>query len=182
MAGGGLVDGRRRHVDDAPGALLDHRRQRCLAAEEHALEVDGEDAIELGLLGAHQRAAQNDPGDVGHDVEPAQLADGASDELLDLRHQRRRLVQPGFVDVGDGDTGARFGEHECRRPSDAAGGTGHDRHPPVEAELLEGHIVAACGGAPMTRSPLRGEKSAVTLVRSLRSLTNGRVRRRGWPW
>ena len=60
-------------VDDAPGSLLEHRRERVLAHEERAREVDAQHPLPLVDLDEVDGAAAGDPGGVHDDVEPALL-------------------------------------------------------------------------------------------------------------
>ncbi len=68
-----------------PAAPLAHVRDERLGGQQQRLHVDGEDAVELGLLDLHQRlVAMRGPGVVDHDVDPAERLDRALCGALDV--------------------------------------------------------------------------------------------------
>ena len=71
-----------------PPPWLDHLLRRELDAEERALEVDGDDEVELALGRLEDRRPRLHPGVVDHDVEPAEGRHGPVDERLDVGHAR----------------------------------------------------------------------------------------------
>ena len=65
--------------------------RRCLGTEQHTLEIDAEDAVEILLPDVQDAGAETDPGVVDHDVEPAVRVDGATHQSVDVlatRHVR----------------------------------------------------------------------------------------------
>ena len=122
-------------------AALGHRPGRPLGAHHDAVEVDGDDALEVTQVILHQAPERpRDPGVVDHHVQPAELLLGPVDGRLhavgvghvgvDRRRraaQRRRcLGGSGLVDVGDEDTGALLDEDLGDGPADAPGTAGDD--------------------------------------------------------
>jgi len=103
-----------------------------LAAEDDAEQVDPGDLAEIAEIDGDEvsRQAVADAGIVEHDVQPAEMVDGAVDQRLDLvalrdvglleDHVGAELIgqrlPAGFVPVGDGDLGALLDEQLDRGP------------------------------------------------------------------
>jgi hypothetical protein len=75
-------------ADDAAGAAWDHDARSVLHAGQHAPDVDGHDAVEIGQVDGAQRGPRHVPayaGVVEHHVEAAVELDGEVDGRGDLR-------------------------------------------------------------------------------------------------
>jgi hypothetical protein len=122
-----------------PGTLLLHRTGRLAGAVQDALEVDGQDPVQIGLVGLQDGAAVHDPGDGGEDVQPAVGAYGLADRLggagavgdvegpgvraaAGLADQLHGLLRAGLVAVRADHGGPGLGEEPDRGPAYAAGG------------------------------------------------------------
>src|SRR5581483_8020822 len=124
--------------------------------EEHALEVDAQDTVELVLGGVDDAVVDDDAGHVGHHVDAAVGVDGEGHQgghvaltgdvgtkrrghATDLRHC---FLQPRLVEVAahDGGTGRR--ESHGAGAADAAGGAGDDGDLAVDAEPVC-HVLTA---------------------------------------
>jgi len=98
-----------------------------------------------------ERRRIGDPGVVEHDVEVAELIDGAPDHRLDFglrgdvaadpeaatpqaSDRRGSLSGRILVDVGAGDIGSRLGRHLAELPSEAAACAGDQRDLAFQAE------------------------------------------------
>ena len=68
----GIQAGGRADVDNAAGALADHVFAEDLAGQHDALEIDGEDAVQLLLRNLEEGGGGVDSGPVDQDVHPAQ--------------------------------------------------------------------------------------------------------------
>jgi hypothetical protein len=135
-----------RRVDDRAPAALEHRRDRVLAAQHHAAQVDRHHAlpdceIDLRNLGVVARARASDRGGVVVEhIEPAVAVDGARDHvphLVFVAHvdgacggagRARRgfdrlhgLLGAALVEVGDDDARALARERERSGPADPGG-------------------------------------------------------------
>ena len=132
-------------------AQLGHDPAGGLAAEEHALQVDGQEAVEVRLGGLQDRRPVHDAGHVGHDVQAAVAVHRDMDQGLDLLpighvegHDIGPPTGPGDVLGGDGGTvlvpvGADhhrsgLGHALGGGPADAAGRSGDDGDPVGEIE------------------------------------------------
>src|SRR5207249_528579 len=87
----------RRHVHDAPVALLEHLVDEHLRAVERAVEVDGEHLTPGGVVHLHERLVGVDTGVVDQDVEVAELGQHV------LGHTERIGI---VADVGPGENRA----------------------------------------------------------------------------
>ena len=126
-----------------PLLLLAHARQDRLHHEQHALDVDGEDAVPLLLGHLLETRRRVDAGVAAEDVDAPELVDGS----LDGGRTRRLVGDVGLhenglgagaaqlfggrgagalVDVDDDDVGALRGEHAGYAAPDALGGAGYD--------------------------------------------------------
>src|SRR3954470_11185297 len=131
--------GVRRRVDDGAAARPEHVADLVLHAEERAAQVDGDDAIELGVVGLVQALVDADAGVVVGVVEAAIALDRLGDDaraVLRARHVARdeggvaalvadrlhRLLAAGAgaLEVGDDHGGALLGEADRARAADAA--------------------------------------------------------------
>ena len=165
----------RGHVDDRPGALLDHHRGDGLRAQVGALEVNVDRDVPVVLGGFEDGLRDHHPGVVDQDVDPPETGEGRGDELVDgrlLRHVgldrdggAARGGDPGddrigrlrAGDVVDHDAGALGREPLGDRPADAPRGAGNDRDPAVQVP----------GCHPLTSSArLAGHRSTLTPVRA----------------
>ena len=61
-----------------PERCVDHDPSGGLTAVQHALQVDGQDAVEVVLGQVDDGAVEHDAGDVAHDVETPVVASTAS--------------------------------------------------------------------------------------------------------
>ena len=97
-AGADLVAGDRRDVDDVPGLLLLHVRQRRGDAVEHALDVDVDHPVPVVDLEALERRLRHQPGVVDHHVDAPVRLHGRVDQPLhlvavgDVRRDGERLA------------------------------------------------------------------------------------------
>src|SRR5208282_5873483 len=92
-------------VDYHAAALLDHLRDRILAAEEHALQAHVHDPVPFFLAGVHYGFGHEDAGVIEQDVEPAERAYRFIDHALDFRadahvHRHRFRDAAGPLDLG----------------------------------------------------------------------------------
>ena len=130
-------------IDPEPCCTIDPARG--LAAEEHALEVHREDAVELLLRRVEHEAVDDDRRVVDHHVEVTLVGDDLVDQRLDVGapgdvemrrrgavavvpDHRRGLGGGGQVDVGAHHGGAGFGEAGRDGTAEAAPGAGHEGH------------------------------------------------------
>src|SRR5207244_11105437 len=84
--------GARDDVDDAAELLLLHHRERVAAAVPAALQVHGDDRVELLLAHVDDRPVADDPGVVHEDVAASPGVEGGLDDVA-----RRREVGDGVV-------------------------------------------------------------------------------------
>jgi hypothetical protein len=141
----------RAHVDDrrrrlAGLDLRDHLLRGRLPDQEHALEVDAQHAVEVGLRDVEEIRRVDDAGIVHQDVEIADDAAGfrhrrcARLRRADIgAHEARRRAERGgrglagaLVDVRDDDARAFRDVASGDRKPDAARPAGHDRGLSVE--------------------------------------------------
>ena len=135
-------------IDDGAAARLQERGNGVLHAQPHALQVDGDLAIELLFLEIEDiRPGDADAGIVEQDVEAAALLDGL---LHQGRHIRRaahvgahieaalahllfnaRAV--GVIDIGDDHARALPGEQLGRCLAHARCAARHDRHLAIQS-------------------------------------------------
>ena len=138
---------RRRDVDDAPPARLDHVGHDGLAAVERAREVDGEhpvpsvgvdreeriEALEPGVVHEDRRVTDSTAHllDTGIDLRPVGDVDGHADGgATGGRDLGRRLLSRAAVPVEDGDSGALESQPLADGQADARATTGDDRGSP----------------------------------------------------
>jgi hypothetical protein len=76
--------GDRGHVDEVPGFLLLHVRQRRSDAVQHALDVDVDHPVPFVDLEAFERRLRHQAGVVDHDVDAAVGLDRCIHQVLDL--------------------------------------------------------------------------------------------------
>jgi hypothetical protein len=130
-------------VDDAAPAARGHRRVNRLGHEEHALQVDADDAVEVGLGVVGKRLADVHTGVVEQDIDGSEFRRGVLGEgpgrgdVSDVD----RAVQ-GATAVGANFRGSRIGlgvvvqvaernvrtvlrEQQCGRSANAAGSAGY---------------------------------------------------------
>src|ERR1019366_1234959 len=126
-----LVGGKIRHaldsraaggVDDHAAALLDHLRDRILAAEEYALQTHVHDPVPFFLARVHHVFGHEDAGVIEQDVEPAERAyrfidhpHGCGADAHVNRHRPRDAA--GLLDLSRGIArrfGAYVGDHQLR--------------------------------------------------------------------
>ena len=81
-AGADLVAGHRGNIDDMPGFLLLHIRQRRGDAVQHALDVDVDHPVPLVDLEPLERRLRHQPGIVDDHVDPPKAATAASTNCL----------------------------------------------------------------------------------------------------
>ena len=147
--GGGVVDQHRvshdgvdrAHVDDrAAGAGLHHVARGGLPAQERALEVHADHAVELFLGEVQERDLRLHGGIRHHAIEPPEALDGAADQAAHLRgvpHVGRNRERGGAETrrlgldlrrepVRQRDAGAFLDEPLGDREPDAPGRTGDD--------------------------------------------------------
>ena len=127
------------HDPTRPGGR--QRRDQRLREVDRSLQVDLDDAVHEVVGHVDERLDDVPSGDVGEDVEPAELG-------LDVGGDRTACAAIGdverdesggasdpiggglaalVVDIGDDDGGAGIGECLCRGPADAGPGAGHER-------------------------------------------------------
>ena len=132
----------RRDVDDRAAAAAPHRRDRVLAAQEHALGVHGHDLAPLLDRGGLDVGHDDDARVVHEHVEPAEARERRLDHLAPallvahvVAHEDRvaadrlgRLAAERLVHVGEHDARALAREHLRAAAPDARRGARHDRH------------------------------------------------------
>jgi hypothetical protein len=141
-------------LDDLASPLRDHHPRRCLGQEEQGLQIDLDHIVPLLLAIVQRRLAMDDAGVVDEDVEPAELADGAVDHLVQLGDrcgaevagQRQKVPAEGgdlglglfkAGAIGAGNVGARLREGMRHGLPEAASGAGHQRHFACQAERIQ---------------------------------------------
>jgi len=166
----GCVDaGHGRHVDDGGVAVgLEEVRDGEPAQLERDRHVEVERVLDLVDPGVEQGSGERPSGVVDDDVEPAQLAGGAFDEL---RQQVQVVDVAGYLDGpatvgphlpgdlrnvsrrpgGQYDVGAGAGEGHCRRRPDSLPRARDDGHAVGEVErrccaLCHGGLPKSCWG------------------------------------
>ena len=144
-----------------------HVACRALGSDDDAEEVhvhDAREVVEVVRQEPLERAA--DPGVVEHDVQSAEPIDGEVDERLNLvgvahirplkgrclTEFRGEFLAAIRIDVGDHDA-RTFGDEQLgRRPADAAGTPGDDRHLPRELLCVHGATIEDARHAQTGRS------------------------------
>ena len=146
VGGAAAVADQPRHrgqVDDAAAPERQHLRERALAAEERAGEIDGDDPATARATSRGLEVAVQDAGGVDHDPERPELAHRLGDRTIDVipdadvRRDERGFA-PAAADLfGDRlaavgqqvhDGHGRAGRRECQRdrPADPGPSSGHD--------------------------------------------------------
>ena len=135
----------RRHIDDRAAARRDHRAGRLARAEKYAGEVDLDDLAPVGGRQLDRRPAQRSAGIVHEDVYAPETLQRLRERRLDRRfvgdvhvpHKvigvagpqlAARLVERRRVAIEQNRHGSRFHQGLHRRPANAPGATGDDRH------------------------------------------------------
>src|SRR5699024_3825440 len=116
QADGVELAGQRGDVDDVPGPTGDHALRGQLAAQDHAVDIDVQDAAGDGVRLVDDPADRHDAGVVDQHVDRAELPLDLVEEVgermrvgdvelaVDVEAQRgARLLDPHFVDVADRD-------------------------------------------------------------------------------
>ncbi len=132
------------HIDDASGALLEHRAQEPLDEMECAVEIGVDDGVPIRGGHSHGQAVPGDAGVVDENVHPAEIFEDARAQRGDLRRigdvggVGEGGVGPDRVEFGgdaggiglgaahDRDAGAAGGELQRDRAADAAPGPRDD--------------------------------------------------------
>src|ERR1039457_4345769 len=147
----GLADDRG-HVDDPPGAALDHVLHCRLGHEEGAGQVDGDDPLPVLVGHLRHGPVDRDARVIDEDVEPAMLVDdllqhpaaviGRTDIALVQGDPAARVFRGHDFEellggllvapVPGGDGGALLGQALADGRPDAAGPPGHQDHPVAE--------------------------------------------------
>jgi len=172
----------RSEVNNLSVAALQHLGQDVTAAQEHAPQVDRQDAVPLGDLELVELDLTDDPGVVDQDVDAPELCvrcgdqvlhllgvrdvradkQGPSARILDGRQDRsgRGLVQQ----VGDDDVGAGPREGDRDLATDPPGTSGDQRD--LVGQLLVGHGLAAPGGGRKGVQTVQSCRSCSLVARS----------------
>ena len=179
--------GHGRDVDDRPAAGGPEVRQRQLAAQEHAVEVDGVHAPPGLQVGVLDGATLGDAGVVDQDVEPPEFGDRAFQGHAPVRRlghvvanrdggagclPRYRvggLARGARVDVGDRDPRALARQQLGNRPPQPRAATGHQRdlaHNPSRRRAHTPSPQIRTGGAgPRGGRPRAGRRDGTAALR-----------------
>ena len=168
-------------VDHRPAALLDHPRDRVLAAQEDAAHVDRHDLVPDRHVGVGDRVVGlgHDPGVVVEDVDAAVGRRSRGRPSPSRRPRRdtstraklawppwprrcRTVSRAGLLTVlGDDDLGPPGGEHQGGGPAHAAPGAGDDRD--LVGESHRGLGPSCCGAPPSVGRRRRARRPIVPL-------------------
>ncbi len=157
-----------RHADDAAVALLHHVGHGGAGAEEGRAQVEAQDEVPVVRLHLPDLRVPAPADVVDQDVDAAEPRDRGVDQPLGrplvgevAGHGQRLasacrdggggLLEPGPVDVGDGDARALAGQELRDLSAEAVGCSGHDRH----AVFHTGHRASPRVGGGLD-GPLRG--------------------------